>query len=283
MHLDDAVSHALILAVLYASEQLHGNPLLLALQQGSHDFGDAILIQGLRFDIVDIFFIVFADLLLTGSFGHGGVPGVPVFNAKGFDRDVGQLGRTFGLSLATKETCAIGFAAITRLRVCPIPIDVVVEHQFFSGVDSALGKDAHPQLFANDPFVHVTVGIARMIAEPAQITFLGRVDEHIFLQGHEVEVLDALIVVLVSASLKGSHVDHITDVLIDESVGLDIRIGTKTVSFFLRFDDRHRCVLMVLEALILAVGATAAISHTFDAGEPVHTVRIRTTRVVGPC
>ena len=127
MHLDDAIPHAFVLTTLYSSEQLDRDPLLLALQQCRHDLSNAIFVKRLRPDVIDIFFVVLADLLFPWLFGHGCVPGIAILDAKSFDRDVGEFGCTLGLSLAAEKACTIRLAAVTRLWVCTVPVDVVVE------------------------------------------------------------------------------------------------------------------------------------------------------------
>jgi len=100
------------------------------------------------------------------------------------------------LCLATDESGAIWFTTIARLRISSISVDIIIENELFACLYISFGEDAHTQSSTNDPFVNITVRIARVVAKATQITLLCRIDELAFIQGHEVEVFDAFLVIL---------------------------------------------------------------------------------------
>lgn len=63
-----------------------------------------------------------------------------------------------------------------------------------------------------------------MIAEATQIPFLGSINELVLRERHEIEVLDALIVVLDRASTKVCFIDDFSDVFEDEVMGFQVSI-----------------------------------------------------------
>lgn len=85
MHLDNTVPDLFVFATLYPAEYFDCNPLLLALHESCHDFGDSILIKGFGLDIVDVLFIILTGLLLARFLGDCSVPSITVVDAEGFD------------------------------------------------------------------------------------------------------------------------------------------------------------------------------------------------------
>ena len=92
-----------------------------------------------------------------------------------------------------------------------------------------------------------------MVAESSQIALLCRIDEDIFFKGHEVEMLDTFLVVLVPPTLEIPDIDDIADVFENESIRLDLMIRSETIAFLLCFEDRDFGMLMFLEPLVLAI------------------------------
>lgn len=136
------------------------------------------------------------------------------------------MGRTLGLSLATDISCTIGFATVAGLWISSISIDVVVEDQLFACFDFPLGKNSHPQFVTNHPFIDIAVGVAGVIAESTQISFLSSVNKFVLREGHEIEMLDALIVVLDGASTKIGFIDNLSNILKNEFMRSQISIGS---------------------------------------------------------
>lgn len=226
MHSDDTIAHFLVVASLYAAEYLDCYPFFFALHQGGHDLGDTIHIQRFWLDIVDVLFIVFAGFLLPRPLGDRRIPTVSIVNAQGLNRNKRELGGPLSLSLTTNVSRAIGLPTVAWLWISTISVDVVVENQLLACLDVALGKDAHPQFVAHHPFVNIAVGVARVIAKATQITFLGSINEFILRKGHEVEVLDSLIVVLDGAPAKVGFVDDFSNIFKNEVVRSQVSIST---------------------------------------------------------
>jgi len=224
MHSDDTIAHFLVVAPLYAAKDLNRYPLFLALHQGGHDFRDTIYVQRFWLDIVDILFIIFAGFLLAWPLGDRCIPAVSVIDAQGFNRDKRELGGPLGLSLTTNVSCAIGLPTVAWLWISSISVNVVVENQLLACLNFALGKDSHPQFIAHHPLVHIAVGVARMIAEATQIAFLSGINELILRKGHEVEVLNPLIVVLDGAPTEIGFVDDFPNVFENEVMRSQVSI-----------------------------------------------------------
>jgi hypothetical protein len=223
VHLNDTVPDSFVFATLNTSQKLDGNPLLLALHEGCHDLGHAILVQGLGLHAVHILLVVFLGLLLLGAARHHSIPAFRVINTESLDRRVRELGGTLGLGAPTDESSAVGLPAVAGLGVRAVSIHVVVENEFLARLNRPLGEDAHAQLLAYHPFIDIAIGVARVVAEPAQITSLRRIHKLPLVQGHEVEVFDALLVVLShpSSELDLSH--HLPNILEDQLVRVKIR------------------------------------------------------------
>lgn len=107
------------------------------------------------------------------------------------------------MCLAANETGAVWFAAVTGLGVGAVAVDIVVESEFFSGFNAALGEDAHAESIANNPFVDKTVRVARMVAESAEVALFCCINKLSFAERHEIKVFDALLVILVHAPSEG--------------------------------------------------------------------------------
>lgn len=283
MHLDHPISYLLVLAFLNTFQKLDGDPFFLALHEGSHDLGHTICVERLGFNTVDIFLIILASLLLARLLCHSSIPSICLVNAKSLDGGSGQFGGTLGLSLATDEASAICFSAIAWLWVGPIPVNVVVENQFFASFDFLLGKDAHSEFVANHPLVNIAIRVAGVIAEAPQVSFLGRVDKFSFAEGHEIKVLDAFVVILDHTSTKLWLVDDFTNILVDEITRTKISICSESITFLFGFDNRDVGVLSLLETLVLTAGAAPAIPGTLHFRGPIDTVGIFATCVVSLC
>jgi hypothetical protein len=218
MKLHDAVAYAIILSALYASQKLDRDPFFFALHKGRHDLVDALFIQTPWFDVIDILFVVFPCLFLARASRHSSIPGFGIFNAKRFDDGVGELRTSLCLGLAANVARAVGFGTVARLWISAVTVDVVVENQLFSGLNSTLGENAHSQPISDHPFVHITVGIARVVAKATEIASLRGIDKLAFRQRHEVEMLDALLVILLHSSSKDVFAYHLTDVFENEII-----------------------------------------------------------------
>lgn len=280
MHLHDTIADTLVLAALNTAQQLDGDPLLLALHQSRHDLGDAVLVQRLGLHVVDILLVILACLLLAWPLSDDSVPALGVVNPQSLDCRIRQFGRPLGLSPASNEASAIGLPAVAWLRICSVTVDIVVEDELLAGFDVPLRKDTHPELFAHDPLVHVAIGIARVIAKPGEVALLGRVDELTLVERHEVEMLDALFVVLPHATSELRLVDHLSDVLEDELVRPQVGLSAKPVALLLGLYDGNFCVLLSLKPLILALCSAAAISNAFYLGRTVDAIRVLPARVI---
>lgn len=160
MESDNFVPDLVVVGALDALQEFDCDPFFFALHQRSHDLGDTISVQGLGFDTIDIVLIIFGCLLLPGSLRNDGIPGVGVFDAQSLNSRRREFGGSFGLSLAANKAGAVGLAAVAWLGIGTIAVDVVVEHKFLTGLDMTLGKDAHTQLVANHPLVHIAIWIA---------------------------------------------------------------------------------------------------------------------------
>lgn len=281
VHLDHPIANAVIVALLNAAQELDRNPLLLALHERSHDLADPALVQASGLDIVDVLFVVLARLLLSGLLRDGQVPSVAVLDTERFDGGMRQLGGALRLRLASDEAGAIRLAAVAGLRIGTVSVHVVVEDQLLASFDAPLGKDTHAQLLADNPFVHVAVGIAGVIAEAAEIALLGRIDELVLREGHEVEMLDAFLVILYRALPKGRLVDDLADVLEDKVVGFQVNIGPEPEALFFGLNDRDVGVLPLLKSLVLAPGTAVAFpAHALHLGRAIDAVGIFATRMI---
>lgn len=157
--LDHLLTDPFISAPLYPSKQLDRNPLLCSLHQRSHDLRNAILIKSLRLNVVDIFLVVFSRLLLSRFLGDRNIPSIAIVNSKRLDRSMREFRSPFSLSLAAQKARTIWLAAITWLRVCAVPVNVVVENELLASFDVPLGKYAHTEFIADHPFIDVAIGV----------------------------------------------------------------------------------------------------------------------------
>ena len=184
------------------------------------------------------------------------------------------------LSLASNKSRTVGLATVTRLRVCAIAINVIVEDQLLACLDLALSKDAHAQLVSNHPLVHKTVGVAGMVAEPPEVALLCCVHEFALGQGHEVKVFYALLVVLYHAATKCSLIDNLAYVLEDEVSWQEVLVRPQAETLLVCFDYGNIGVLLAQEPLVLTLSAATAVTHTFHFGSPVDAVGVLATGIV---
>lgn len=96
-----------------------------------------------------------------------------------------------------------------------------------------------------------------MVAKATEASLLCSVDEFILPQRHEVEMLNAFLVVLHHATAKGRLVDHLSHILVDELVLVEVRVRAQAVALLLRLDNGYIGVEFPLEALVLAEIAAA--------------------------
>ena len=272
MHPHHAIPHTLIVTALNPTQELNGNPLLLALHKCWHDLGNSVLAHRLGLYAVHILLISLAHLLLARLLGNCSVPAICIVNSQRFDRGIRQFGRSVRLGSSADETNTIRFTAITRLRIRPVAVDVVVEDQLFTRFDVTLGKNAHSELLAHDPLVDVTVGIARVVTETAQIPPLGRIDKFTLVQRHKIKVLDTIFIVEPHAATELRLGNDFSDVLEYELVRSQVGLGAEAVPFLFRLDDSNICIFSSLESLVLAIGATAAVTDAFNLGCAVDAV-----------
>ena len=129
------------------------------------------------------------------------------------------------MSLTANVSCAIWLTAVTWLWIRSIAVDIVVEDELLARSDLSLGKNPHAQFIADDPLVNIAIRIAGMITEPSKITFFSGINEFIFREGHEIEVLDALIVVLNGPATELSFVDDLTNIFENEFMRIDIGVS----------------------------------------------------------
>src|ERR1700733_9720362 len=165
MHLDYSIPHLFIVASLNTLQQLDSDPLLFALHESSHDFGDAVGVKTLCLNALDIFLIFFTCLLFARPLRNGCLPTIAIFDAKSFDGSCRKFGSSFGLCLATDEASAVGFATVAWLRDGAISVDIVVEYELLTSFDFPLGKNSHSKLVSHHPLVDIAVWATRVIAE----------------------------------------------------------------------------------------------------------------------
>lgn len=282
VHPHHSMAKLLVFCGLKAGKQLDSNPLLLALHQSGHDLVDAIFIKGFRLEAVDIVFVVFGDLLPARLLGNGGVPAVAtVLDTEGLNRGKRQFGRTLCLRLAADEADAVLLTAVTWLGVGAVAVDIVVEHELLTGADGAAGKNAHAQLLAHHPLVDITVGIARMVAEPAQVALLSGIDKLALGERHEVKVLDALAVVLDHPVPERRLIDDLANVLENEVVWLQVPVRPQAEPLLVGLDDRNIGILLALKPLVLTTRPAVAVSiYALNFGRAVDAVGILATSVV---
>ena len=120
-----------------------------------------------------------------------------------------------------------------------------------------------------------------MITKPTKVSFLRCVDKFVLGKGHEIEVLDALIIVLDSASAELNLINHFTNVFINEVMGVDVGISSQTVAFLFSLEYCNLGICPPLEALVLASGPAAAVTHALNLGGAIDTVRVFAAGCIG--
>jgi hypothetical protein len=145
-------------------------------------------------------------------------------------------------------------------------------------LDGTLGEDAHAQLLAHNPLVDKAIRIARVIAKTSEVTAFGRINEFTRAQGHEVEVLDAILIILPHALPKLLFRHDLPNIFVYQIAFIEICFRAQPEPLLLGFDDRHRSKLALLETLVLTIGAAAAVARTFDLGSAVDTIGVFATR-----
>lgn len=121
-----------------------------------------------------------------------------------------------------------------------------------------------------------------MVAETAEVTLLGSIDKFAFTQRHEVEVLDAFLVISDHPTPEGGLSDDFANVLEYEVMRLEVDVRTQAKAFLFSLDDRYIGVETSAEALILTFGAAVAIIAAFHLRGAVDAVGVLITRIVSP-
>jgi hypothetical protein len=106
------------------------------------------------------------------------------------------------------------------LRVSAVAVHIVVENQLLASVNVSLGKNAHAQLLTYHPFVHVAIGIARMVAKSTKIALFRSINKFAFRKGHKIKMFDAFFGICVRALPERRLVDDFADVLENEVIGI---------------------------------------------------------------
>ena len=119
-----------------------------------------------------------------------------------------------------------------------------------------------------------------MVAETTEVTFFGSIDEFALAERHEIKVLDSFLIILVHAAPESRLGDDFANILEDEIIGFEVSVCAKSITFFVRFDDRDVAVLFLLKALVLAIGAAPAISGALHLGRTIDAVGVFTTGMV---
>lgn len=283
VHADDAMSDFLVsLALLDSIKKFDGDPLFCTLPQSGHDLGNTVRLKRLWLYVVDILLIIFASLLPAGLLSDSCFPAISIIDTQRFNSGMREFGGVVCLRLAANEPSTVGLAAVTGLGIGPIAIDVVVENEFLACFDSSFGEDAHAQLVAYDPFVDKAIRIARVVAEAAEIALFGSINKLALGERHEVEVLDALLVILHHASPEGLFFNHLTNILENEITRLQVHVGSESKAFLVGFDDGNVGILPLLKTLILALTATATVANALHFGSTIDAIRVIAAGIVDP-
>jgi hypothetical protein len=99
-----------------------------------------------------------------------------------------------------------------------------------------------------------------VIAETTQIALFCGIYKLALGKGHEVEVLDSLVVVLTHATAEGALVDDFANVFEDEIAWSHVLVGAKTETLLLRLYNRDIGILFPLKAHVLAFPTAAAVT-----------------------
>jgi len=122
-----------------------------------------------------------------------------------------------------------------------------------------------------------------MVAKTAEVTLFCRVDELTLGEGHEIEVLDAFLIILVHAPPESRLRDDFANVFEDEIIWLEMIVSTQAEAFLVSLDDRNVGVDLLLEALVLAPVSAAAIPRALHLGGPVDAIRVFAACMIGLC
>lgn len=113
-----------------------------------------------------------------------------------------------------------------------------------------------------------------MVAEATQVTLSGGIDEFTFAEGHEIEMLDSLFVILNHPPAELILVDDLANVLINEFMWSQVDVGAQAKAFFLGADDCHIGVFLSLEPRVLAVVTASTVPGAFHFGGTIDAIRI---------
>jgi len=122
-----------------------------------------------------------------------------------------------------------------------------------------------------------------MITESTEIASLCSVNEFTLIEGHEVEMLDTLLVILMHSLAESIFTNNFADIFEDKIVGSQIRIGSEAIAFFLCLENCDGAVLLALEAFVLAFEATSTVNDAFNLSRTVDAVGIFATGSVSFC
>jgi hypothetical protein len=100
-------------------------------------------------------------------------------------------------------------------------------------------------------------------------------------QGHEVEVFDAFLIILYQTLTKCALANNFSDILKYEGPSVEVSISTKSVTFLLSLDNGHVRILLADEALVLTILPAVAVIGTFNTSSTIYTVRVFSTGEVG--
>lgn len=269
-----------------ASEEFVHDPFFFAGDQGGHNLSDGFFGEFFRAwnggaggggarVIAFIVGIIFASLARTAGL-FGADEELVVVKAEGFEDVVAQTGAAaavVGLGLASDVANTIWFAAVTRLWISAVSINVVIKNELFAGFDIPFCKNSHPQLVANYPFVDITIWITTVVAKSPQTALFRRIDEFSCLQTHKVEMLDASLSINVDALSEPRLINDFADILVDEKVFREKNVRSESESLFVGFYDGNIGILSPLEAHILTIRtATTIVWSTFHSGHTVYAV-----------
>ncbi len=128
------------------------------------------------------------------------------------------------MRFTSDEANTIRFTTIARLGVSSVSINVVIEDKLFTSLYLTPRKNTHAKFVADHPLVHVAVRVAGVVAKPTEIAFLGGINKFILSQGHEIEVLDAFLVISDHTLSESRFVDDLSDIFEDEITRVEICI-----------------------------------------------------------
>ena len=113
-----------------------------------------------------------------------------------------------------------------------------------------------------------------MVAESAQVPFLCGIYELSPTERHEVEVFDALIMILRHSLVKCSFTNDFSNVFENELISPQARIRAKSKALLFRLNDRDIGKKLALESLVLTCLTASAVARALHFDSAVGTIRI---------